>query len=249
MMESKENENASENAKEINAMERYQGRANKLLAAATGVALLFAVGCGGSSSHSNTVTTTGSNVQAITVNTGPAGNYANGAFTSVTVCTPGTTSCHTIDGVLVDTGSSGLRLLSSALTSVSLPQQKALNGNPVVECLPFVTGFTWGPVEAADIQIAGEKASSVPIQVISGTAYPVPTACANQGSSQDTLTALGANGILGVGLFAQDCGTACVTTGAANPALYYECPASGCVVAAEALSQQVANPVALFPTD
>jgi len=39
MMESKENENASENAKEINAMERYQGRANKLLAAATGVAL------------------------------------------------------------------------------------------------------------------------------------------------------------------------------------------------------------------
>jgi Protein of unknown function (DUF3443) len=244
-----------ENAKELNWLKRDMRQMdmrqmNAMLAAIVGLALLFAIGCGGgSSSHSNTVTTTGSNVQAITVNAGPAGNYANGAFTSVTLCVPGTTTCQTISGVLVDTGSSGLRLLSSALSGVSLPQQKASNGNPVVECLPFVSGVTWGPVETADIQISGEKASSVQIQVISGTAYPIPTACANQGSSQNTLTALGANGILGVGLFAQDCGDACATTGATNPALYYECPSSGCVVTAEALSQQVANPVASFPTD
>ena len=239
-----------ENVKELNWVKRDMRRMNGSLAAMVGAALLFAIGCGGgSSSHSNTVITTGSNVQAITVNAGPAGNYANGAFTSVTLCVPGSTTCQTISGVLVDTGSPGLRLLSSALTGVSLPQQKALNGNPVVECLPFVSGVTWGPVETADIQIAGEKASSVPVQVISGTDFPIPTACANQGSAQDTLTALGANGILGVGLFAQDCGDACATTGATNPALYYECPSSGCVVTAESLSQQVANPVASFPTD
>jgi hypothetical protein len=166
----------------------------------------------------------------------------------VTVCVPATTTCQTIDGVLVDTGSSGLRLLSSALT-ISLPQQKAGDGNPVVECLPFVSGYTWGPVQTADIQISGEKASAVPIQVMSDTDFPVPGACADRGSSEDTLGALGANGLLGVGNFAQDCGGACVATGAGNPELYYECPASGCVVTGESLAQQVQNPVALFATD
>jgi hypothetical protein len=168
----------------------------------------------------------------------------------VTVCAPGTTSCQTIDGVLVDTGSSGLRLLSSAITTVTLPPQKAADGNAIVECLPFVTGLTWGPVETADVQIAGEKASSVPIQVLSDTAFSIPTACKNQGTPQDTLTSLGANGILGVGQVLQDCATACVTTGASNPGLYYECTsASSCVVAGVPLAQQVANPVALFATD
>jgi len=224
--------------------------ASKVLAVVTSLGLAFAIGCGGSSaSHTNTVVTTGANVQPITVNAGPAGNYSNGAFTSVTVCAPGTTTCQTIDGVLVDTGSSGLRLLSSALSGVTLTQQKSVNGNPVVECLPFVSGYTWGPVQSGDVQMAGEKASSVPIQVISATDYTVPTACSNQGTAEETLADLGANGILGVGLWAQDCGQACVTTGTTNPNLYFECPASGCVVVGETLSQQVANPVGLFASD
>jgi len=216
---------------------------------ATGVALLFGIGCGGGGgSHVNTITTSGSNIQPITVNSGPTANYANGAFTSLTVCVPGTSTCQTIDGVLVDTGSSGLRLLSSALT-VSLPQQKTSNGNPVVECLPFVSGFTWGPVQTADLQISGEKASAVPIQILSDTDFPVPGACSAQGPSEDTIASLGANGLLGVGNFAQDCGVACTTAGSSNPGLYYECPSSGCIVTGESLSQQVQNPVALFPTD
>jgi hypothetical protein len=213
-------------------------------------ALLLGMGCGGSgsSSKTNTIATPTSNVQPITVNSGPAGNYVNGPFTSVTVCTPGTSTCQTIDGVLVDTGSSGLRLLSSALT-VSLTQQTSSDGNPVVECFPFVSGVTWGPVQTADVQISGEKASSVPVQVISGTDFPIPGSCSDQGPSQNTLTALGANGILGVGNFAQDCGGACVATGAGNPSVYYKCPRSGCVVTGETLAQQVPNPVILFPTD
>ena len=211
-------------------------------------ALLFTVACGGTSHSNGGGGNPGSNVQAISVNLGPSGNYANGAFTSVTVCAPGTSTCQTIGGVLVDTGSSGLRILSSVLTT-TLPQQKAADGNPIVECLPFVSGYTWGPVQTADVQIAGEKASSVPIQVLSDTAFTVPSACANNGQSLDTLSALGANGILGVGVFVQDCGGACVAKGPSNPALYYECPASGCVVVGEALSQQVVNPVAFFSTD
>ncbi|MGA8539702.1 MAG: DUF3443 family protein, partial [Terriglobales bacterium] len=224
--------------------------------AACGV-LLFAAACGGSSSSNSTTHSptppSGSNVLAITVDAGPAGNYANGAFTSVTVCTPGTSTCQTIDGVLVDTGSSGLRLLSSALT-LSLPQQDASDGNPVAECLPFVLGYTWGPVQTADIQLAGEKASSVPIQVINGSAFPLPSTslCANNpGGPSNTLSTLDANGILGVGLFAQDCGGACALppSSAQNPDLYYECPSSGCTAIAESLTQQLQNPVALFSAD
>jgi len=53
----------------------------------------------------------GQNVQAITVDGGPLGNYADAAFVSVQVCVPVTATCQTIDHVLVDTGSVGFRLL------------------------------------------------------------------------------------------------------------------------------------------
>ena len=213
-------------------------------------------GCGGGSSKSsnsgsppNTIASSGGNVAPIAVNGGPVGNYVDGAFASVTLCVPGTSSCQTIGGVLVDTGSSGLRILSSALT-VALPQQKASDGNPVAECLTFLGSFTWGPVQTADVQIGGEKASGAPIQVLSDTDFKAPSSCTSSGfHSADTLDTLGANGILGVGMFAQDCGNspACTQTGSAG--LYYECPASGCIVTGEALSKQVVNPVVMFPSD
>jgi hypothetical protein len=217
------------------------------------LACAAAVGCGGGSSSNSsthsTIASTGSNVAAITVDGGPVGNYVDAAFTSVTLCVPGTSTCQTIDGILVDTGSSGLRVLSSALTT-ALPQQKAPDGNAVAECLTFLGSYTWGPIETADVQMGGEKAGSVPIQVLSDTAFKVPSACSGSGfPSADSLDALGANGILGVGSFAQDCGNApaCVQTGSAG--LYYECPSSGCVKTGEALASQVANPVTLFPSD
>src|SRR5579862_8134769 len=100
----------------------------------------LAIGCGAGSGMSEQSqssqpgTTAASNVQAISVNTGPDLNYVDGAFTSVTVCVPGSaTNCQTITGILVDTGSSGLRILSSAL-SISLPQQTGSGGNPIAEC-------------------------------------------------------------------------------------------------------------------
>lgn len=190
-----------------------------------------------------------SNVQAITVNAGPAGGYVDGAFTSVTVCAPGsTTSCQTVDGVLVDTGSVGLRILSSALT-ITPTQQKDSSGNPIAECLPFVDGFTWGPVQTVDMTIAGEKAKSLPIQVITSSFANIPSSCSSNGSPENDLASLGANGILGVGNFAQDCGGGCTGSGGNNPGLYYTCPANNCTITTESLSSQVQNPVALFATD
>jgi hypothetical protein len=206
--------------------------------------------CGGSPSTTAPIPTASQNVQAIVVNGGPTNQYFNGAFTSVTICVPGqSTACQTIDGVIVDTGSTGLRVLSSALT-LSLRQQTSTNGGSVVECAQFLDGFTWGPVQAADVKLAGEQASAVPIQVIGETTFPnIPTACSSSGTDEDTLAQLGANGILGIGLFRQDCGPACSFVGSANPNLYYVCSASDCQPTAEPLVNQVQNPVALLPAD
>jgi len=231
-----------------------------------GVLGLLLAGCGGSSSSTaagdtGTSSNSGggsstSNVQTITVNTGPSAApplnspYVDGAFTNVTVCVPGsTTSCQTISGILVDTGSSGLRILSSAL-AITLPQQTGSGSSPVVECFPFEDGVTWGPVQTADMTIAGEQAKSLPVQVVGSSSFStVPAACTNFGSPLDDLATLGANGILGVGNFAQDCGGACAVSGSSNPGVYYECPSTGCVITTESLASQVPNPVSLFATD
>jgi hypothetical protein len=203
----------------------------------------------GDSSSTTPGTTSVQNFQSIVVNAGPANNYFNGAFTTVTICVPGQSSCQTIDGVLVDTGSTGLRVLASAVT-LSLPQQTDAAGAPIAECAQFLDGFTWGPVQTADIKLGGEQASAVPIQVIGSPAFTnIPASCSSAGAPEDTLNALGANGILGVGLFRQDCGGGCTVTGSSNPGFYYTCPTSGCQSIAQALTRQLQNPVWLFPTD
>jgi hypothetical protein len=168
----------------------------------------------------------------------------------VTVCVPGSNSCQAIDGVLVDTGSSGLRLLSSVL-SVALPQQTDASGHPIAVCGQFQDGYTWGPVQSADIKIAGEVASAVPIQVIGAPAFStVPAGCSSTGlMAEDTLDVLQANGVLGVGPFRQDCGVACSLSGSSNPGFYFSCSGSACTPTTESLTRQLQNPVWLFPTD
>ena len=171
-------------------------------------------------------------------------------FTSVTICAPGsTTNCQTIDHIQVDTGSVGLRIISSVLTAgFSLPQQLDASGNPLVECARFADGFSWGPVKIVDMTIAGEKASSLPIQVIGDAAFPtVPASCSNSGPPENTVPTFLANGLLGVGLFLQDCGAACAQTAIAGT--YYSCPSSGCRSTQVAVNKQLQNPVALFSND
>jgi hypothetical protein len=99
--------------------------------------------------------------------------------------------------------------------------------------------------------IAGEQAKSLPIQVIGSSSFStIPASCSSNGVPENDLASLGVNGILGVGNFAEDCGTACTLSGASNPGLYYACPsATSCAVTTESLANQVQNPVALFATD
>ena len=113
--------------------------------------LVLSTSCGGGSTRSSG-RVPASNAQAIAVNGGPQGNYANGLFTTVTVCVPGSSNCQSVSGVLVDTGSFGLRLLSSAVSTISpsLPQQKDVTGNSIFECAQFVDSVVWGPVKTAE---------------------------------------------------------------------------------------------------
>ena len=218
------------------------------------VAIAFTSGCGGgggSSSSGNSSGTGGTtppvnNTAALLVDAGPANNAADQAFTSVTICVPGTSNCQTIDHIEVDTGSSGLRVLNSVLT-LSLPQQ--MNGaNMVAECLQFADmTFVWGPVQTADFKIAGEAAASIPVHVINGQFNTIPTSCSNTGTGANDLTSLGAKGILGVGPFRQDCGAGCAASAVSG--FYYGCNTSGCQSIAQSLSTQLQNPVWMFASD
>ena len=199
-------------------------------------------------------TTTASNVLTLVVDSGPAGvagRIANLPYATVTVCPPGSTrNCQTIDHVIVDTGSTGLRLLASALGGTAgFPQQANTAGTPLAQCATFISGYTWGSVRSADVTLGGLTASALPIQIIADPAYPtVPTACSNTGTSQNSLAELGAKGILGISHFAQDCGSACAGTAVA--AAYYACPTAGsCTPTALPVAQQVANPIARLPSD
>ena len=196
----------------------------------------------------------GANVASVTVSSGPSGVSAiNTLYTSVEVCLPGITTCQTIDNIQVDTGSYGFRVLAQALPSTfTLPVAQATGGGALVECTVFVDGYSWGPVALADVKVAGETASSVPIQIIGDARYPtIPSDCSSSGpTSENTVVNFGANGILGIGPFAQDCGTFCVGSVTPSPIQYYSCStATACVGTAVPLAAQVTNPVTLFTTD
>ncbi len=224
---------------------------------------------GGSGGGSPTPPPALTNFATLTVDAGPSGlggpsGYLqyNVAYVSVTLCAPGTTTCQTIDHVQVDTGSVGLRVLQSVLTSTmlaALPLQRDIaNGQPIGECYGFVDGYAFGSVRQADFQIGGEKVAAMPFQVIgdTGAFATIPLLCSSGGGANlNTLTALGANGIIGIGVTTTDCGVACTTPGGFSAAIYYDCPAFGCggIVPLQPLTsapfQQLPNPVAAMSID
>ena len=215
---------------------------------------------GTGNSGGNTIASAGPNVVQVSVDGGPAGSPTgifNIPYVSVTICAPGsTTNCQTIDHIEVDTGSSGLRVISSVVSSpvlAALPQEVTTDSQaPIAECTQFADGVAWGSIRTADVVLSGETGPSQPIQIIGDPDFPsVPPACSNAGSTVEaTVATFGANGILGVGQFVQDCGDGC--TASTETGAYWSCPGFGgqnCGPVAVPLNQQVANPVASFKTD
>ncbi|TFZ00504.1 DUF3443 family protein [Ramlibacter henchirensis] len=173
----------------------------------------------------------------------------NTPFVTVRVCQPGTTTCVDIDHVVLDTGSSGLRVAASALPAgFNLTPVTNTNNDAVGQCAQFASGFSWGSVRVADVRMGGEVAGSISIQVVNDPALPysqVPASCSATGPNIGS--GRGANGILGVGFFREDCGAFCDLGPAGAPNFYYGCNAGGgCTASRLALASQVSNPVISF---
>lgn len=236
-----------------------------MLAALIGALALSAAGCGGGSASvvgSASPPPAADNVVPVVLDDGPVDTASTSTlpigsidtpFVSITLCAHGTTTCQTIDHISVDTGSSGLRVVASVLSgplAAALTQVTDAQGQPLAECLPFADGYSWGSVRQADVRIGGEQTGGISIQVIGDGSLPtVPVACSSGGATrEDTVTAFGGNGILGIAAFKQDCGVVCVTSSAPN--LYFGCPsAATCATTTVPLASQVWNPVALLPVD
>jgi len=285
--------------------------------------LLFAVACGGSGGGSSTSgtsnsagenggtspagnnSTSGINIAALIVDAGPPNlNHqgkayidSNIAFMTIKICAPGTATCQTIDHVIVDTGSSGLRVPYQVFGQLNPALLPNVNGSALMaECIQFLdNSFFWGSVRYADVYIGGpnndgEVASSIPIHVMGDPALPagssIPASCSNvatssgqviTGTEEDTVAAVGGNGLLGLGVLQYDCDALVSGYYAAGsnghnpctcpsnpqnvsctdadfslpPASYYTCSGGTCTSAdlAIPLAQQVRNPVSMFATD
>jgi hypothetical protein len=239
--------------------------------------LMLLAGCNNGSSSSPPPPPAADNTVTATVEEGPGGSaFVNFLFVTVTVCMPGsTTNCVEVPNVQVDTGSEGLRVLGSALGNLApttsgsgLPTIKDTGNNVLQECVQFADAtYAWGPVAVANIQIAGETASAVPgssansgvpIQVLTtSNPYAVPGSCLTLGNpgpsgNLNTVVALGANGLLGVGVFPQDCGPACAGAQTFTGYPYYLCPSGVCDTVPNVLgggvpvADQLWNPIAAF---
>ena len=207
---------------------------------------------GGFSNHANlTVMSAGAaaNVMTISVDgslcsAATSNNYLNKPCVSVTVCNPGTDTCDTLNDILLDTGSYGLRIFKQAVPDLTL--QKVVSGSgSLASCIQFADGSSlWGPVQLAGVQLGNEPAVQIPIHVIDASFGTRPAHCAN---ADQTPASAGFTGVLGVGVFNEDCGPGCI--GSAGNGIYYSCNGASCSGAAVALASQVQNPVTHLPTD
>jgi hypothetical protein len=139
----------------------------------------------------------GDNVMAVVVDSGPQGRNVNRLYAKVTICAPGNASlCQTIDHVVVDTGSIGLRLLASEVRPELV--QSLVNGPqgfPLANCVRFVDNtFGFGPVVSVDVRLGGKTAASLPIQLMGAPAFVEKDAVCPGGTRLDTVLGLGGKG-------------------------------------------------------
>ncbi|WP_186310676.1 DUF3443 domain-containing protein [Paraburkholderia sp. BCC1886] len=218
---------------------------------------------GGSGSASGSGNSGGSALPATGDNTVPIHvdnrmGSINMLSASIKVCVPGSAApgqCVTVDNMLIDTGSTGVRIAARAIPTIApllLTQAGALDdatgAAPIAECMLFASGFTWGSVKRADITIGSKTASNIPIQLMADGAFATPTDCMQHGGADlSTVESLGGNGIIGIDHFTGDSRDALTT---AIPANYYYCPSqNNCISTRMLAAKEVTNPVAAFATD
>ncbi|MBU6468392.1 MAG: DUF3443 family protein [Betaproteobacteria bacterium] len=229
-------------------MSRHSHKICSLLLTYTVILFLSACGGGGGGGSSTasslpnaslTNPAAGANVVSLVVGPGVSNNV-NIPTVSVTVCLHNTTSCQTIDNILVDTGSYGLRLFSNQITNFSIPNANQVNSGSLTECVQFADGYTYGPVVNLDVSLAGETAANIPVNILASPNFTsIPSGCAS-GPSLQSPSSFGSNGVLGIGDQIND----------GLYGLYYSCNTScSSLPTSNSSSYVVVNPVSAFHTD
>ena len=189
------------------------------------------------------------NVEKIVVDQGPAGlqlTAVNTPYITINLCEPGTNNCQMIDHIEVDTGSVGLRVIASVITTISLTP---FASGPNAECLAFADGDSWGSLATADLDlpISTEKAPGITVHLIGAAQAGNPPATCQGMKTENTVADFGANGILGVGPFINDCNSGGNCPPGNQSANYYTCSAPGtCSQVTASLAQQVPNPLTVL---
>jgi hypothetical protein len=201
--------------------------------------LISSCNFGGSSSSTNNA----SNTIPLVVDNGFNGLANNIPFITITICKPNTSICQTIDHVLLDTGSTGLRINKSILTVNDFPAI-TYQGDPVFQCAQYIDSYLYGSVVIADVKIGQKTAYSVPTQIINdGDQESVPQSCSESLPYSD-LTQSGAKAIIGVSINS-------------NPDNDYTLPVYTCkddnceeIADPKAITTSInVNPITLFATD
>ncbi len=200
-------------------------------------------GGGGGSSAPPEPPVLAANQMLITIEQNPAVSVArtvNVPYVTLKVC-DATGQCADIDHVVLDTGSYGLRLLQSAVTAagLKLPADTDSSGNRYGECVKFLSGYMWGSVSHATLQLGAGTTTPLPLQVAGASdVAQLKDQCSVMGGvDAGTASVLQANGLLGIGAFNHDLGS------------YYSCPANATTCTALTsvpVAEQVVNPVPLI---
>lgn len=188
----------------------------------------------------STPTPSTANALPMSVTAGPY-DTVDMPFVSLTICAAGTTNCATVNNVLVDTGSFGLRIYGSQISGLGITPNSN-QGHEVGECAFFGSGSTWGAVSTVDVAIAGEPKITIPIQVMDDldAFASAPRDCSQGTELIATPQDAGFNGIFGIGPYSND---AIFTE-------YFNCSGGDCSLLDSAPNADVVpNPVSAFPVD
>ncbi|OIQ79524.1 hypothetical protein GALL_387300 [mine drainage metagenome] len=166
----------------------------------------------------------------------------NTPFVDVTVC-DAAQSCRTVPNVIVDTGSTGLRLYRGALDGLELEAVTTPDDRPLSDWSKFGERYLWGAIHRAHVRIGQVTTTqAIPIEI-----YDRPTPFERlpdaymQGDSREWIIRTG-NGILGISTSPREAGSYCVERAAGG---VQSAPQWEWVLVDE--GRQLANPIAYFP--
>jgi len=179
----------------------------------------------------------------------PNNPFPNRPYVTVTVC-DAQNKCQDIDHVLLDTGSTGLRLMPGVL-NLSLPAQIAPDGTSIAECMQYGAGYFWGAQRIATVKMAGEVATNIALTVAGDSSIPLNAPAGCTATGPNAIAGLPEfNGILGIGPQPVDCGSSCAQS--TSNQMYFSCQGGStgsCTAVTMPVAMQTPNPVSRFVSD